>query len=214
MDIQQKIIDLIKKNRISTTEVADALNKQGAVENVLALNRGHFKVGKVFWAYAYNGSNWNLHKDIVDIPENSVLIVETFNCDNKAVFGDLVSKYLFLYKQVSAVVVRGKLRDVPRLIKENWPIWYEGPTPIGCHNQKNNEPLDPTILKKMQDYYENAIAVCDDCGVVVITKEYHTTDFINALNKIEEQEDIWYNCLDRLKWNTFDIVCLKKYLEE
>jgi hypothetical protein len=31
--------------------------------------------------------------------------------------------------------------------------------------------------------------------------------------KIEEQEDVWFNCIDRLKYSTFETVCLKKYEE-
>ena len=31
---------------------------------------------------------------------------------------------------------------------------------------------------------------------------------------IEEQEDIWFDCIDRRKWDTFDTVCMKKYLND
>ena len=46
-DIQKEIIAYIKRNRVSTTEVADCLGKTGAVANVHAVNRGHFCVGAV-----------------------------------------------------------------------------------------------------------------------------------------------------------------------
>lgn len=52
MDIKEKIIDYITKNRVSTTEVADCLGKAGAIEGVLPLNRGHFAVGEVQYLYA------------------------------------------------------------------------------------------------------------------------------------------------------------------
>jgi len=38
--------------------------------------------------------------------------------------------------------------------------------------------------------------------------------FLQKLDWIEEQEDIWFDCIDRLKWDTFDTVCLKKYREK
>ena len=39
-----------------------------------------------------------------------------------------------------------------------------------------------------------------------------TEEFYKKLEQIEYQEDIWFDCIDRRKWNTFDTVCLKKYL--
>ncbi|MBR1731871.1 MAG: RraA family protein, partial [Ruminococcus sp.] len=67
-DTAEKIIDFIKKNRVSTTEVADALGKTGAVQGVKPINRGHFKVGVVKWVYACDESNWTVHEQIKDIP--------------------------------------------------------------------------------------------------------------------------------------------------
>ncbi|MBU7006395.1 RraA family protein [Phosphitispora fastidiosa] len=211
MDIQQKLIEYIKKNRVSSTEVADCLGKRGAIPNIKALNRGHFEVGNVFWAYAYGGSNWDLHEQLQHVKENDIVLVEVFDSDNKAVFGDLVSKYLILYRQVSAIVVVGNLRDVPRLMKENWPIWCEGFNPIGCENVQLESKLDEKIIIERRNQYDGAIAVCDDTGVVLIPQSFHNEEFYRRLEFIESQEDIWYECIDRKKMTTFEAVCLKKY---
>ena len=37
---------------------------------------------------------------------------------------------------------------------------------------------------------------------------------LKKLEKIELQEDIWFFCLDTLKWDTKKIVCDKDYLKE
>jgi hypothetical protein len=34
------------------------------------------------------------------------------------------------------------------------------------------------------------------------------------LEFIEEQEDIWYECIDRRKWSTFKTICQKAYLDK
>jgi len=214
MDISNQIMDKIKRNRISTTEIADCMNKTGDIPGVHALNKGLFRVGKVFWVYAYNESNWEVHEQIRNVEEGDIVLIETFNCGKRAVFGELVSKYLLLYKQVSGIVVRGFMRDVPHLIKENWPIWLEGETPIGCFNKKNESPFDANTMEKRHLTYNNAIAVCDDSGVVIIPSSLHSEEFLKKLDWIEEQEDIWFDCIDRLKWDTFDTVCLKKYLNK
>ena len=214
MDITERVIDKIRRNRISTTEVADCLDKTGAVPGVSPISQGHFRVGRVFWVYAYNESNWEVHEQVREAQEGDVVLVEAFNCGERAIFGELVAKYLLLYRQVTSIVTQGLVRDVPRLLKENWAVWAEGGTPIGCFNRRNETPFDPDLIAQRREHYRGAVAVCDDSGVVVIPPERIEEAFIEKLDWIEEQEDIWFDCLDRRKWDTFDTVCLKKYLED
>lgn len=214
-NFKDKIIDYIKRNRVSTTEVADALNKTGAIPNVQAINNGHFKVGNVFWGYACNETNWDVHEQIQEAKDGDVIFIDVFDCNDRAIFGELVSKYLLLYKQASAIVVNGNLRDAPRLLKENWAIWCKGFNPIGCHNKKNNNYSEEQLLKIgcSREKFSNAIAICDDCGVVIIPTQYHNEEFYKKLEFIEEQEDTWFECIDKYKMSTFETVCLKKYIK-
>ena len=207
------IIDLIKRNRINTTEIADCLGKKGALENVMPINRGHFRVGNIKWVYAFDESNWDVHEQIVSVQENDVLFIEAFECGERAIIGELVSKYILLYKQASAIICNAKFRDAGALIRENYSIWCTGLTPVGCFNTKPTRKLKSSIIEEHKSKYDGAIAVCDDCGVVIIPKEYHTEEFYNKLVQMEEQEDIWFDRLDHHKESTFEIVCLKKYLE-
>jgi regulator of RNase E activity RraA len=209
--IRQEIIRKIRRNRISSTQVSDCLEKSGVVENVRALNPGHHRIGPVFWTYAYNESNWELHEQIREAPEDSVVLTEAFACGRRALYGELVSKYLILYRQVAAAVVCGFVRDAANLMKERWPIWLEGVTPIGCFNVRNTKPLDPHLVNERRDFYDSAIAVCDDTGVVVISKAHITPAFLDKLDWIEEQEDIWFDCIDRRKLDTYETVCLRLY---
>lgn len=207
------IIDFIKRNRVSTTELADCMGKSGAIHNTKAINRGHFAVGNLFYVYACNGTNWDVHEQIQEVEDGDIVFVDVLDEHDKAVFGDLVSKYLLLYKQARAIVLNGLLRDAPRLIKENWPIWCDGFSPIGYINEdlkKNQSQLNK--IEKQRTFYQDAIAVCDDTGVVVIPKEFHNEEFLEKMKFIEEQEDIWFDCIDRKKYSTYETVCLKKYL--
>ena len=213
-DIKSRIIEKIKKNRISTTEVADCINKTDVLEDARAVNRGHFAVGTVKWVYAYNESNWSIHEQVRDVKENEIVFMEAFNCGNRATVGELVSKYILLYCQAAAIISNANMRDANDLIKQNYPIWCKGFNPVGCFNRKNEEPLEEDILKSHREMYDGSIAVCDDTGVVIIPKELHTEEFLEKLDFIENQEDIWFECLDHKKWNTYDIVCLKKYKSE
>jgi regulator of RNase E activity RraA len=208
-----KILEYIKKNRVSTTELADCMGKQGLIENAIPLNKKHFIAGKVHYSYCDDESNWNVHKTIQNAPENSVVFVDDLGSNNRAIFGDLVAKYLFLYQQVVGIVTNGKIRDAHTLTKENYPIWSNGANPVGCFNVEPANPVENEILISRMNFFENSLIVADDTGVVVITSEFMTEEFYKKLEWIEEQEDIWFDCIDRKKWNTFETVCLKKYEE-
>ncbi len=212
--MRDRIIDFIKRNRVTTTEVADCLGKTGAVDGVVPINRGHFCVGVIRWTYASDESNWQVHKDIMDTQEAEIIFIDSFNCNGRAVIGELVSKYLLLYCQAAAIISNAPMRDAGAIIRENYPIWAKGVSPVGCFNTKPVIDIGQGIKEKAKEFYDGAIAVCDDCGVVVIPKELHTEEFLNKLNFIENQEDIWFDRLDHLHENTFEIVCEKKYLKE
>ena len=212
--MKQSLIDLIRSNRISSVEVADALDKTGVINGLYPLNDLLFAAGRVQYVYTFNGSNWPLHEQIQNIKEDSIVFFDTIGCANRAVFGDIVSKYLMLYKKAKAIVVNGFLRDVHRLKKENYPIWLAGVTPKGCFNRRVEMTSD--VEKYVQERFEqfnDTILVCDDSGVVHIDREHINQETFSKLEFVELQEDIWYYCIDTLKWSTYDTVCLKKYLD-
>jgi len=209
-DWPEKILEYIKINRVSSTQVADALNKSGELEPGLRpLLTGSRAVGFIHYAPAINGTNWYTHKYLRDAPRDSMVYVKADNCEGRAVFGSLVSKYLMLYRQVSGIVVGGLVRDVHQLVKERYPIWCHGTTPIGCINQKLE--FDEQSFEESRKEYTGSIIVADDTGVVIIKQQQLTEELYNKLEFLEDQEDTWFDCIDRLKWDTFDTVCLKKY---
>lgn len=210
--MKDKIIALIEENRISTTEVADILGKTGAIPNISPLTNGLFYAGEVAFIYAVNNSNWEVHKQIQEYDlQDKIVYVHGINCD-RAIFGDLVSKYILLYKKAKAIVVNGKLRDAHKLIKEKYPIWCTGVSPIGCFNTPSSNTMSPQARLELIEKYNSSIMVCDDSGVVLIPKEVINKELIEKLIFIENQEDIWYYCMDTLKMSTFQIVCEKQYM--
>lgn len=213
MSIADKAIEVIEANKISSTEVADVLGKTGQIEGVRALNTGHFKAGEVAFIYAINDSNYEVHRQLADKDiKGKILFVYNINC-TRAIFGSLVAKYILLYKGAKAIVVNGKLRDAHTLIKENYPIWLEDISPIGCVNHQNGPDLSIEEYDSLRSKYDGSLMVCDDSGVVMIPKESIDDKLVTKLDFIEFQEDIWFYCVDTLKMSTFDTVCKKKYME-
>ena len=108
-NFREKIISTIRENRISSTEIADILGKKGAIPKIRPITPGLFCAGEVAFIYALNNSNWEVHKQIQDLDlRDKIVFVHCINCD-RAIFGDLVSKYILLYKKDRAIVVNGKM---------------------------------------------------------------------------------------------------------
>jgi 4-hydroxy-4-methyl-2-oxoglutarate aldolase len=213
MGIAEEIIAYIKHNRVSTTEVADALGKSGVLTDVLPLTAGMFKVGKTKCVFTANESNYDLHEQIRSIQHDEIVLFFAHNCEKRALFGELVAKFLLLYQGAEAVVVDGLIRDAAALMRQRFSIWSRGSTPLGCFNKKT-DPYPEEKKKEILSRYENGIAVCDDGGVVVIPPDKINKQMLERLHRIEMQEDIWFFCLDHLKWDTKKIVCDKDYLKE
>jgi len=206
--IREDIISLIKTNRISTTEVSDALGKKGGLLGVKPLNSGKFAVGEIFQSNPRNDSNYEVHKSIQSIKPNDIVLISPSNFTEVAVFGDLVAKYCLLYKQAEAIVVNGNVRDVARLLREDYKIWSKGINPVGA---VNDNVLDPAGFNDDFRDLSGGIAVCDDGGVVVIEAQEITAKTYESLVRIEALEDLWQYCLNTLKWSTLDIVVNKRY---
>ena len=214
MSYQNEILEYCISNRVSTTEVADALGKTGVIPKMQPINFNHFHAGPVRAIFTADNSNYAVHEQIRAIQKGEIVIIFTHNCENRAIIGGLIAKYILLYKGAAAILVQGLVRDAAELRREGYAVWAEGVTPLGCFNTPSDEPFPPDIEKDLREAYEGGVAVCDDGGVTVIRRDLLNGDTLARLRRIEMQEDIWFFCLDTLKWDTKKIVCDKAYLTE
>jgi 4-hydroxy-4-methyl-2-oxoglutarate aldolase len=198
------ILEYIIRNRMSTTEVADALDKAPLLDdNLKCLVPGSRAVGYVHYVNTNGGSNYHLHEQIQRVPRGDIVLIDAEGCDNLALFGELVAKYLLIYCGAAGIIARGYIRDGQAVLKEKYPIWGYGFTPRGCVNTFTYLEND----KEKRDYYNQSIIVADDCGVVLIPPEKKTKEFYDRLVEMEAKEDKWFFELDHKKMNTFQIVC-------
>ena len=212
MDLESEIVELIRKNRISTTEIADALGKTGSLPGVHPLNTLKYAVGKVRVIKPINDSNFILHKELEAVQPGEIVHIRPVNFSNVAVFGDLVAKYTLLYRQAAALVVEGNVRDTARLVREQYPIWCMSSNPVGAVNYETHS--EEELAQSLDSKNDGGIAICDEGGVVIIPKISIDQTLSKKLQHIEALEDLWHYCLNTLKWSTYDIVVRKRYLEE
>lgn len=187
---------------LGSSEISDANNKQGSLE-ATPLNYGHHVTGECFYVPAFGNTNWHVHKKIETTPELSIVVIVGIQTLDNAILGELVIRYLIEKKHAKAVVVLGRVRDVPAILKYNWPVWCRGTTPIGVINAKEDPTPDQIAISS---YWEETLRdtniVCDDTGVVYFKKNLP----LERIEQIQEKEILWQNQLN-LGMSTFEIVC-------
>lgn len=214
-DISRQIIEYIDEKKMSTEEVSDAMGKIGVVNGAKPIAKGQFAVGLVQYVYTYLDSNWAIHEQIRDLRKDVIVFVDDINVTDKALFGQLVSRFIIQKKNAKAIVTKGWMRDVQGMIEDGTMVWCKDITPIGCFNKKEEiTPEIEQVMKKNREYYDGSIAVCDDSGVVIIPKELITEEFLEKLKFLHNQESVWFDCVMNKNWDTYDTVCLKKYKDE
>jgi 4-hydroxy-4-methyl-2-oxoglutarate aldolase len=211
--VRDEIIDYVIRNRVSTTEVADALGKQGVWAGPQPLTPDFHVAGPIFPIFTAHGSNHTVHDQMRDAPRDSIVVVFTEDCEDRAILGELVARFALLYRGATALVVDGLVRDTARLRRERFPVWASGVTPLGCVNEFRGD-FDSGRRAELEAAYEGGVAVCDDGGVVLIPADRVNEDMLRRLELIELVEDVWAFCLNTLKWDTKDIVCDRRYLRE
>ena len=213
VEMRDKIVAYIRENRVSTTEVADALGKSGVIPLVLPICSDLFKVGPIRCVFTANESNYCVHEQIRHVQKGEVVVIFAHNCKDRAILGDIVAKFILMYKGAEALVIDGPIRDVAVLRRERFSIWAKGVNPIGCFN-KIAAAFPEDLEKSLREHYDGGIAVCDDGGVAVIPPDRINEEMLSRLHLIEAQEDVWRFCLNTLKWDTKQIVCDKEYLKQ
>jgi 4-hydroxy-4-methyl-2-oxoglutarate aldolase len=211
-----QIIQYINNNRISSTQTADALGKKGVIDHdFIPMNPTLFVSGQIEYIYASNKSNWTIHQGAESLSKDKIIYVDNIDCGDLALFGELVAKYIILYKSCKGIIVNGRLRDISEIKKYNFPVWYKGNNPLGCFNSDIELTDDQyNIVKNRKEYFEKCIVVADQTGVTFIEDTSDLEDLYTRLENIENLEDLWSYCINVLKWSTYETICKKRYLKD
>lgn len=201
--MQSSILAMIKEHRLSSTDVADALGKEGAVDGLHALNSGCYAAGVGHVVYANDESNWHLHRLAEGIPDGAIVFVAGVRCGRRALFGELVAEFILKQRRAQAIVVDGLVRDAHAIKMRGFPVWSQGVTPVGCYNTRVDE-LTAAEVGILKASYEGKVFVCDDSGVVVVSSA--TPVVLANLDAIGRREQDWFRRV-RSGESTFSVVC-------
>lgn len=206
--MKEQIIKYIESNKISTTQVAQALGEKGTIEGVKLISKpGKHVVGELYYVTACGETDYHMHQQIKDAKENSIVLIEHWLPNEKSITGDLVHEYLLNYKKTKGIVVKGNVKDVQEIIKKNHFVWAKGTNPTGLkHNYiPITRNLEMAIYKNKEEIH-GGILVADDNGAVIINLKNCNDKILSELERINNQEKKWHNCLTN-GMNTFEIIC-------
>lgn len=212
--MKEQIIKYIESNKISTAQVADALNGKGAVEKIKPIGKyGKHVVGEIYYVVAYGTTEYHLNQQLTHVPKNSMVLVKHWFTNGAAAMGALAFDYTMNYKKAKGIVVDGNVRDVQKIVSENYPVWAKDVSLVGLKNDykpiTRNVEMEITAHKNM---FDGGIAVADDNGAILVSVKDCDDKLLSELERIKKQEKVWNDCLKK-GMNTFEIVCEHKYLD-
>ena len=210
---RNKMIDFIRENKLSTTEVADSIAKTGGIPSLSPVCVGDYMVGVARCMFTANGTNYYLHGQLDDIEQGEIPLIFSKYCEGRAIFGDIMAQYMIDRKKAQGIVLQGEIRDLDCIRRLGYNIWHNGTTPVGCIN-KPTTPFPAEEESALRYRYDNCILVCDGCGVVAIPEKYHNNNTLDRMKALQLQEKVWNYCIDELGWDTVDTICNKRYLKE
>lgn len=202
--MKDEIINFIRRNWLSSADVADALGRSGHVPDLLPVNDGQHVVGEVEYLYAWAGSNRILHRDLAQATAGRILFIDGLYCGDKAILGHLMAGYAMGQRKALALVVNGLIRDTGRMKAEQMPVWCKGRSPIICRKDAQETLVREVEFRRQK--FQGGIMVCDTDGCVCIPPHLISADLLVVLEGIRNRESLWYQCIDQGK-STFEVIC-------
>lgn len=178
--------DVIKIfNMVSTSNVSDAMHRQGVLQGIAAVQKGLKMAGKVLTVRTYPG-DWSKTVQAVDIAEPGDVIVVDSGGVGPAVWGELAT-HGAIQKKLGGVVIDGAVRDTVEIMKLKFPVFAKLKMP-NCGEPKGFGEIGIPVTLSGQKVFPGDWAVGDDDGVCIIPKD-KTVEIANRAMSVLEAEN-------------------------
>ncbi len=162
----------LRNNKISTTQVSDALksmvNHPWVIKDVKPLKDEFKIIGKAITINT-SSNDWGTALKAIDIAkEGDVLIINSNNDDN-AVWGELTSKTA-QKKGLSGTIIYGAVRDINAIKNLNYPVFTQSIIPNAGEPLGKGSVNIPLNCGGVNINPQDVI-IGDDCGVIVVPAE-------------------------------------------
>ena len=176
---------------LSTPAISDALDRfglRGGCEGILPIVPGVKMAGPAFTLrYVPVGQVKGTVGDYIDIIEpGDVIVLDNYGRTDCTVWGDILTM-VAKQKGISGTVIDGVCRDVPYIMKEQYPIFTRGRFMMTGKDRVMVEAMNVTVSIGKTQVKPGDIMVGDDTGVVVVPHE-RAEEVLNMALEIEEAE--------------------------
>jgi RraA family protein len=167
-DFERPSKDLLQTlQSFGTPAISDGLNKTGTMTYLMKpVWEGLHIAGPALTVKCCPADNLMLHKAISMAKPGDILVVDTGNCMEYAIMGDLMASAA-VRMQVGGIVVDGCVRDIAELREKHYPIFAKGVVPAAGFKDGPGE-INVSIVCGGAVVNPGDMIVGDDNGVVVI----------------------------------------------
>jgi RraA family protein len=174
-------VELMRKlGEFPSPEISDQLNRLYAVtpEIRCLTGPGHRLIGPACTVKVFPGDNLMVHKALDVAQPGDVVVVDAGASRMNAALGDLISTKA-KHRGIAGFVVDGYVRDLPDILKLDFPIFARGTTSIGPLHRGPGEINYPICCGGVV-VNPGDIVVADAFGVVLIPRD-NAEDVIERL---------------------------------
>ena len=196
-DITRPASDVIKGfGEFDTPAISDLMNRLYTMCPMIRnLTSPELKIlGSACTVRVYPGDNLMVHKALDIANPGDIIVVDAGGSSLNAVLGDLVSTKA-CHRRISGFVVDGLIRDLPGILKLNFPVFARGITPIGPLHRGPGEINYPIQCGGIV-VHPGDIIVGDLNGVVVVPQEI-ASDLLRRLRERRDAESSYYAAVTR-----------------
>jgi len=160
---------------LSTSTISDALDRFGlraGCEAILPIVSGVKMAGPAFTLrYVPVGQVKGTVGDYIDIAQaGDVIVLDNNGRTDCTVWGDILT-VVAKRKGISGTVIEGVCRDVPNILKEQYPIFTRGRFMMTGKDRVMVEAMNVTVSIGRTQVKPGDIMIGDDSGVVVVPRE-------------------------------------------
>ena len=171
-NVERLPVDLMSQFALfATPDISDLLNRLYAVNPAIQSMTGaqHTLCGAALTVKVFPGDNLMVHKALDVACPGDVIVVDAGASNMNAVLGDLISTKA-KHRGIAGFVVDGLVRDLPSILKLNFPVFARGATPIGPLHRGPGEINYPICCGGVV-VNPGDVIIADGAGVVVVPQE-------------------------------------------
>jgi 4-hydroxy-4-methyl-2-oxoglutarate aldolase len=178
---------------LSTATISDALDRfgiRGGCEGILPIVPGAKMAGPALTIrYVPVGEVKGTVGDYIDVAQpGDVIVLDNHGRTDCTVWGDILTVTAKI-KKIAGTVIDGVCRDVPNIIKEQYPLFSRGRFMMTGKDRVMVEAMNAIVSIGKVQVKPGDILVGDDSGVVVIPGE-KASEVLTVALEIEEAENL------------------------